>query len=122
MRRIAIALSALCLAVLIAHTACPAAGTDTDDKKSADASKAVEKKAEADPRDEAVVTSKNSKVYHRPDCHWAKRIKADNLKKYKSGHEAELDDLRPCKRCFKELYKTDDEKTDGEKKEDDKKE
>ncbi len=37
------------------------------------------------------VGSKNSKVYHDPDCKWAKRIKPENLVCYKS--EEEVKDL-----------------------------
>ena len=111
MRHTLVLAAAVCLVLFAAHTLVLAA--DAADPKPADPSKAVEKKAEADPRDEAVVTSTGGKVYHREDCRWAKRIKPENLKKFKSGHEAELEGLRPCKVCFKELYKEEGEK--GEK-------
>ena len=43
------------------------------------------------------VASKNSKVYHTPDCKWAKRIKPENLICIKS--EEELVDYSPSKSC-----------------------
>jgi len=43
------------------------------------------------------VGSKNSKVYHKPECKWAKKIKPENLVCYKS--EEEVEGLRPGKSC-----------------------
>ena len=45
------------------------------------------------------VASKNSKVFHKPDCVWAKRIKPENLIGYNSRAEALKAGKRPCKRC-----------------------
>jgi hypothetical protein len=45
------------------------------------------------------VASKNSKVFHRPDCSWAKRIKPENLIGYNSRDEAINAGKRPCRRC-----------------------
>jgi len=45
------------------------------------------------------VASKNSKVFHRPDCSSAKRIKPENLIGYNSRDEAINAGKRPCKRC-----------------------
>jgi hypothetical protein len=45
------------------------------------------------------VASKNSNVFHRPDCSWAKRIKPENLVGYNSREEALKAGKRPCKRC-----------------------
>ncbi len=45
------------------------------------------------------VASKNSKVFHRSDCRWAKRIKPDNLVVYNSKNEAIKAGKRPCKVC-----------------------
>jgi hypothetical protein len=45
------------------------------------------------------VASKNSKVFHRPDCHWVKQIKLENLVGYSSREEAINDGKKPCKRC-----------------------
>ena len=43
--------------------------------------------------------SKNSKVFHRPDCHWVKQIKPENLTDYNSRAEAIKAGKRPCKIC-----------------------
>jgi len=45
------------------------------------------------------VASKNSKVFHKPDCRWAKRIKPENLVGYNSRDEAIEAGKRPCKFC-----------------------
>jgi len=45
------------------------------------------------------VASKNSKVFHRPGCIWAKRIKPENLVGYNSRTEAIKAGKRPCKQC-----------------------
>jgi len=45
------------------------------------------------------VASKNSKVFHKPDCSWVKRILAKNLVGYNSRGEAIQAGKRPCKMC-----------------------
>jgi len=45
------------------------------------------------------VASKNSKVFHKPECHWARRILPKNLVGYKSREEAIEAGKRPCKQC-----------------------
>jgi len=45
------------------------------------------------------VASKNSKVFHKPDCRWAKRIKPENLVGYNSKEEVIKAGKRPCKVC-----------------------
>ncbi len=45
------------------------------------------------------VASKNSNVFHRPDCSSAKRIKPANLVGYSSREETLKAGKRPCKRC-----------------------
>jgi len=45
------------------------------------------------------VASKNSKVFHKPDCSSAKRISLKNLVSYNSRDEAIKAGKRPCKRC-----------------------
>jgi len=45
------------------------------------------------------VASKNSKVFHRPDCTLAKRIKPKNLVGYNSRNDAIKAGKRPCKIC-----------------------
>ena len=45
------------------------------------------------------VASKNSKVFHAPNCSSAKRINPENLTGYNSRDEAIQAGKRPCKRC-----------------------
>lgn len=45
------------------------------------------------------VASKNSSVFHRADCRWAKNISPGNLVGYSSREEAISDGKRPCKVC-----------------------
>jgi len=45
------------------------------------------------------VASKNSKVFHKPDCRWVKRILAKNLVGYNSRNEVIEAGKRPCKMC-----------------------
>ena len=45
------------------------------------------------------IASKNSKVFHKPDCRWAKRIKPANLVGYNSRNEAIEAGKKPCKSC-----------------------
>lgn len=45
------------------------------------------------------VATKNSKVFHRPDCKWAKRISPKNLIGFKSREEAIKSGRRPCRSC-----------------------
>jgi len=45
------------------------------------------------------VASKNSNVFHRPECKWAKRISPKNLIGFKSREEAIRNGRRPCRSC-----------------------
>jgi len=45
------------------------------------------------------VASKNSKVFHKPECYWVRRISPKNLVGYKSRKEAIRAGKRPCKQC-----------------------
>jgi len=45
------------------------------------------------------VASKNSKVFHKPDCRWAKKISPENLVGYNSREEAIKAGKRPCRTC-----------------------
>lgn len=45
------------------------------------------------------VSSKNSKVFHMPECHWVEQIKPENMIGYNSRDEAVKDGKRPCKVC-----------------------
>ncbi len=53
----------------------------------------------ARPAEYKFVASKNSNVFHRPDCSSAKRIKPENLVGYNSRADALRAGKRPCKRC-----------------------
>jgi len=45
------------------------------------------------------VASKNSNIFHKPECSWAKRIKPENLVGYNSKEEVIKAGKRPCKWC-----------------------
>ncbi len=45
------------------------------------------------------VASKNSKVFHRLDCKWAKRISPKNAIGFKNREEAIRSGRRPCRSC-----------------------
>ena len=45
------------------------------------------------------VASKNSEVFHKAGCRWAKRISQKNLVRYNSREEAIKAGKRPCKMC-----------------------
>ncbi|MHC4172001.1 MAG: Ada metal-binding domain-containing protein [Planctomycetota bacterium] len=45
------------------------------------------------------VASKNSEVFHKPQCRWAKKISPRNLGGYNSTDEAVKAGKRPCKLC-----------------------
>lgn len=45
------------------------------------------------------VASKNSAVFHRPDCRWVQNISERNLVGYKTREEAVQAGKRPCKSC-----------------------
>jgi hypothetical protein len=52
-----------------------------------------------EPAEYKYVASKSSKVFHKPDCIWARRIKPENLVYYSSRDEAINAGKRPCKQC-----------------------
>jgi biotin carboxyl carrier protein len=62
-------------------------------------------KEQAKPRVQAqtgeggYVASKNSGVFHKPDCSSAKRISSENLVRYATRGEAIAAGKRPCQRC-----------------------
>lgn len=45
------------------------------------------------------VASRNSNVFHSPDCRWAKKISSENLVGYNSREDAIKDGKRPCRWC-----------------------
>jgi len=55
--------------------------------------------AKTAPAEYKYVASKNSRVFHKPECIWARRIKPANLTAYNSRAEAIKAGKRPCKRC-----------------------
>jgi hypothetical protein len=55
--------------------------------------------AESTPVGYEYVSSKNSNVFHKPDCSSAKRIKPENLVGYSSRDEAINAGKKPCKQC-----------------------
>jgi len=48
---------------------------------------------------EYYIGNKNSKIFHRPDCEWAKKIAPQNKVIFKSKEEAIKAGYRPCKVC-----------------------
>jgi hypothetical protein len=59
----------------------------------------AEPAAESKPAENKYVASKNSEVFHKPECLSAKRIKPENLIGYSSREEAIKAGKRPCGRC-----------------------
>jgi len=55
--------------------------------------------AKSTPAEYKYVASKNSEVFHKPECSSAKRIKPENLIGYSSRDEAINTGKRPCRRC-----------------------
>jgi hypothetical protein len=55
--------------------------------------------AKSTPAEYKYVASKNSSVFHKPDCIWAKKIKPENLVGYSSRDEAINAGKRPCRQC-----------------------
>ena len=45
------------------------------------------------------VASKNSKIFHKPQCRWVEKISPENLVGYNSRDEAINAGKRPCKQC-----------------------
>jgi hypothetical protein len=45
------------------------------------------------------VASKNSGIFHKPECRWAKNISSSNLVSYSSRDEAIKDGKKPCGTC-----------------------
>jgi hypothetical protein len=45
------------------------------------------------------VASKNSGIFHKPDCRWAKNISPSNLVSYRNMEEAIKDGKKPCGTC-----------------------
>lgn len=73
-------------------------GSDANDISTA-AKEQVEPVAESTPVEYEYVASKNSNIFHKPDCSSAKRIKPENLVYYSSRDEAINAGKKPCKLC-----------------------
>ena len=54
---------------------------------------------QVDATEHRYVASKNSNIFHKPDCRWAQNISKRNLVTYKSRDEAIKAGKRPCKTC-----------------------
>lgn len=64
-----------------------------------DANEPARSSSDDNQQDYNFVASRHSKIFHKPDCMWAERIKEENLVKYKTRRQAVDDGKRPCKRC-----------------------
>jgi len=83
-------------AFIHAYLAANQPGTGVSDVNAASVIAATKR---ASPAEYKFVASKNSNVFHKPDCSSAKRIKPANLVGYNSRAEALKAGKRPCKRC-----------------------
>ena len=59
----------------------------------------VQSAAKPETSEYKYTASKNSKVFHKAECEWAKKIKPENLTGYSSRDEAVRAGKRPCKQC-----------------------
>lgn len=85
-------------AFIHAYLAANQPGTGVSDANVASVTAAT-KRVGRRPAEYKFVASKNSNVFHRPDCSSAERIKPANLVAYNSRGEALKAGKRPCKRC-----------------------
>jgi len=86
-------------AFIHAYLAANQPGTGVSDVNDVNVALMIAATKRASPAEYKFVASKNSDVFHRPDCSSAKRIKAANLVDYNSRAEALKAGKRPCKRC-----------------------
>ncbi|MCU0586163.1 MAG: hypothetical protein MUC46_08875 [Desulfobacterales bacterium] len=54
-----------------------------------------------------LVANRNSDLYHRPECRWARKIKSDNLIRFDAPAEAAAQHFLPCRSCSPEKAQTD---------------
>jgi hypothetical protein len=75
----------------------------TPQKTQTSAKPKTEVKPQAPPTDNqaqySYVSSKNSKIFHKPDCSWVKNILPKNQIFYKTRDEAIAAGKQPCKKC-----------------------
>jgi len=86
-------------AFIHAYLAANQPGTGVSDVNDVNAALMIAATKRASPAEYKFVASKNSDVFHRPDCSSAKRIKPANLVGYSSRQAAIRNGKRPCKRC-----------------------
>ena len=86
-------------AFIHAYLAANPPGTGVGDVNDVNVALMIAATKRASPAEYKFVASKNSDVFHRPDCSSAKRIKPANLVGYNSRAEALKAGKRPCKRC-----------------------
>ncbi len=67
------------------------------EKKSVPHSKKTLRKTVKHKRESFYVAGKKSKVFHRPDCPFAKRLKSKVI--FKTRYQAIKRGLRPCRKC-----------------------
>ncbi len=67
------------------------------EKKSIPKNKKTVKKKLKHKRESFYIAGRKSKVFHRPNCPFAKRLKSKVI--FKSRYEAIKKGLRPCSRC-----------------------
>jgi len=90
---------------ICAYTVANPPDKQTADAKTTDTVSQAAKRQQANPAAKPAVAkykyvaSKNSKVFHKPTCTWAQRIKPKNLIGYNSRAEAIQAGKRPCKIC-----------------------
>jgi len=81
----------------------PRTGQLLDTQQTSTVSSTIQNTSSKPPAQQPVadyyVASKYSKVFHRPDCSWALRIKPKNKVIYRSKDDAIRDGRRPCKVC-----------------------
>jgi len=88
-------------------TACPAAGAgdkqaDVNQIRLQSRKPAVEqrkKQTKQQAVESKYIASKNSPVFHKPECQFAQKISPENLVTYSTTEEAIAAGKRPCKRC-----------------------
>jgi len=86
-------------AFIHAYLAANQPGTGVGDVNDVNVALMIAATKRASPAEYKFVASKNSDVFHGPDCSSAKRIKATNLVGYSSREETLKAGKRPCKRC-----------------------
>lgn len=79
----------------------PPAGNKNYNTPAVTANKTSPTRNNGQNNDNFVVCSRTSRIYHKPGCHFTKRISEENMVRYSSAQEAEKAGKRPCKMCNK---------------------